>query len=51
MSLTYLSGEEVQSGDRVLYHGEAGKWSLSSLSPEKEIRGPHGTLNSSAVAV
>lgn len=25
MSLTYASGEEIQSGDRILYHGEAGE--------------------------
>jgi hypothetical protein len=25
MSLTYASGEEIQSGDRILYHGEAGQ--------------------------
>jgi hypothetical protein len=25
MSLTYLSGEEIQSGDRILYHGEPGQ--------------------------
>jgi len=24
MPLTYLSGEEIRGGDRVLYHGEAG---------------------------
>jgi hypothetical protein len=24
MSLTYLSGEEIQSGDRIRYHGEPG---------------------------
>ena len=25
MSLTYLSGEEIQAGDRILYHGESGR--------------------------
>jgi hypothetical protein len=25
MSLTYSSGEEIQSGDRILYHGEQGQ--------------------------
>jgi hypothetical protein len=25
MSLTYSSGEEIQAGDRVLYHGEPGQ--------------------------
>ena len=25
MRLTYASGEKVQSGDHILYHGEAGK--------------------------
>lgn len=25
MSLTYLSGEEIRAGDRVLYHGEPGR--------------------------
>jgi hypothetical protein len=25
MSLTYASGEEVQSGDHILYHGETGQ--------------------------
>lgn len=25
MSLTYMSGEEIRAGDRILYHGESGR--------------------------
>lgn len=37
MSLTYLSGEEIRAGDRILYHGEPGRVEFVAIRGE---RGP-----------